>query len=262
MVVAVANVTPPLAFAAGLASFLSPCVLPLVPAYLAYLTGRAAQPVAATGPGAALATASGTIARPVVRSELAASGVAFVVGLSLIFTLFFYALASVLTAQMRAVLVPVAGLLVILMALQTAGLIRIPLLMREFRLANQAPSQSGPLGGFLLGVSFAAGWTPCIGATLGAVATSGIAQGTTADGLLLMVAYCLGLGLPFLAMALAFERAAPAVRALNRHRRVIDLASAAVLLLMGFLLLTNNLLFLTQQLARILPGWLLTPFGL
>jgi cytochrome c-type biogenesis protein len=192
---------------------------------------------------------------------LALSGVAFIAGVSLIFILFFYAFSTVL-GPARSIVVPVAGVIVILFALQVAGVLRIRLLMREFRLFERVPGQGGPLGGFLLGLSFAAGWTPCIGPTLGAVITSGLVQGASAGGVLLMIAYCLGLGLPFLAMALAFERATPLMRALNRRRRLIDLASAAVLLFMGALLLTNNLIWVTQQLARFLPGWLLAPLGL
>ncbi len=250
------NVSLPIAFAAGLVSFLSPCVLPLVPAYLAYLGRRAAQPeLAAAGVGPSLVGAPASR-----RSDLALSGIAFIAGVSLIFILFFYVFYTVFL-RARPIVVPLAGVIVILFALQVAGVVRIPLLMREFRPFDRVPGQGGPAGGFVLGLSFATGWTPCIGPTLGAVITSGIAEGASAGGVLLMIAYCLGLGLPFLAMALAFERATPVVRALNRRRRVIDLASAAVLLLMGVLLLTNNLLWITQQLARLLPG-LLVPLGL
>jgi cytochrome c-type biogenesis protein len=248
------SISVPVALAAGLVSFLSPCVLPLVPAYLAYLGRRAGQP--------ALVPAGPALGRPpLLRSDLVGSGLAFVAGLSLVFILFFYAFRAVLEPH-REVVTPVAGALVILMALQTAGVLRLPWLMREFRVRDQAPRQGGVAGGFLLGMSFAAGWTPCIGATLGAVLTAGINEGTSAAGLVLMVAYCAGLGLPFVAMALAFERAAPGVRALNRHRRLIDLTSAGILLIMGILLLTNNLLLMTQQLSRLLPSWLLQPFGL
>ncbi len=252
------HVSIPLAFAAGLVSFLSPCVLPLVPAYLAYLGGRAGQPALV---GATAGDSGGVMARSPGRSELAVAGAAFIAGVSVIFVLFFYLFGAVLR-QVRFIVVPVAGVIVILFALQIAGVLRIPLLMREFRVLDRAPARGGPLGGLLLGISFASGWTPCIGPTLGAVLSSGIATGASAGGVLLIIAYCLGLGVPFLAMALAFERAAPAVQALNRRRRVIDLASAAVLLLMGVLLLTNNLLWITQHLARVFPGWLVTPLGL
>lgn len=248
------GITIPLAFLAGLASFVSPCVLPLVPAYMAYLGTRAAQPVPAAvgpGPGAVQATAVGTgVQMPVVYS-----GVAFVAGLSLVFILFFYALYIVV--QPVAQYVPrVAGVLVIIMAAQFAGFIRIPFLMGEYRVMKQAPTRGGVVGGFLLGMGFASGWTPCIGATLGAVLTSAVTVGTTTQGLVLMVAYCLGLGLPFILMAFAVERARPIVRAINDQRRAVELGSAAVLLVMGLLLLTNQLTWLSIQFSHVIPTWL------
>lgn len=247
------HITLPLAFLAGLASFVSPCVLPLVPAYLAYLGTRAAQPVPVPvgGPGALQASEIPSGPQlPVVYA-----GLAFVAGVSLVFILLFYALSVVL--QPVAVYVArVAGVLVIVMAAQVAGFIKIPFLMSAYRVMNQAPTRGGVVGGFLLGMGFASGWTPCIGATLGAVLSSAIVVGTTTQGLLLMIAYCLGLGLPFIVLAFALEKARPAVRAINRHRRAIDLVSAAVLLLMGLLLLTNQLTFLTQQFSHLIPIWL------
>lgn len=228
------HVTPSLAFLAGLVSFLSPCVLPLVPAYAAYLGGRAGR--------------SGLRH----RSDVALAGAAFVAGLSLVVVLFFYAYQSLL-GPLQHVLAPLAGLLVILLALQLAGLLRMPLLQVEHRLMRTAPRRGGPLGGLLLGVGFAAGWTPCVGPTLGAILTSGGEQGTTLAGLALLTCYCLGLGLPFLVLAVAFERAAPVVAALNRRRRVIDLASAGVLGVMGVLLLTSQLTWLTLHLAWLVP---------
>jgi len=232
------HITAPLAFAAGLVSFLSPCVLPLVPAYVAYLGGRA---------GRAGETA-------VARPRLALTGLAFVVGLSVVFVLFFYAFQAFLF-PVRTYLAPVAGVLVILFALQLAGVLRIPFLDFEWRPVREAPAVTGPLGGLLLGFGFASGWTPCIGPTLGAILTSGANQGSTATGLLLVIAYCAGLGLPFLAVALGFERAAPLLQALTRHRRAINLVSAGVLGLMGVLLLTNQMAWLTLEATRVWPAW-------
>lgn len=247
------HITLPLAFLAGLASFVSPCVLPLVPAYLAYLGTRAAQPMPARvgGPGALQASAIPSGPQlPVVYA-----GLAFVAGLSLVFVLLFYALTVVL--QPVAVYVArVAGVLVIIMAAQVAGFIRIPFLMTEYRAMKQAPTRGGVAGGFLLGVGFAFGWTPCIGATLGAVLSSAALIGTTTQGLMVMVAYCLGLGVPFIALAFAIERARPLVLAINRHRRAIDLFSAFVLLVMGLLLLTNQMTFLSVQFSHLIPTWL------
>ncbi|TMC10848.1 MAG: hypothetical protein E6J29_10785 [Chloroflexi bacterium] len=113
----------------------------------------------------------------------------------------------------------------------------------------------GATGGLLLGLGFATGWTPCVGPTLGAILTSGLDQGTTATGLLLILFYSLGLGLPFLVLAAGFEWAAPAVRALNRRRHLIDYASAGILTVMGLLLLTNHLSWVTLQVTQLLPDW-------
>jgi cytochrome c-type biogenesis protein len=245
------GISPPIAVLAGLVSFVSPCVLPLVPAYLAFLGARAAQPVAVLdGPGSAIATNPRTsVSLPVV-----AAGLSFVAGLSLIFILFFYVF-SLVVQPVRAYVPVVAGVLVIVMALQVAGLIRIPFLMREYRVMNEAPRGGGIAGGFVLGMGFASGWTPCIGVTLSAVLSSAVTAGTTAQGLGLMIAYCLGLGLPFVVLAFALESARPLVRLVNSHRRAIDLVSAAILLVMGVLLLTNKLTVLSAGLSQLVPGW-------
>lgn len=256
------QVTVPLAFAAGLASFLSPCVLPLVPAYVAYLARQAGrEPAAVAGGPGALSASAAFAAYQAPRLAVFASGLAFVGGLSLVFVTFFYALSSLLV-PFRTIVTPIAGALVIILGLSTAGLFRLPFMDYEFKVFGRAPERRGSLGGFLLGIAFAAGWTPCIGITLGAVISSGIARGTTAQGLVLMVAYCLGLGVPFLLLSLAVDRGVGLVRALGRRRRVIDVASGGILIAMGALLMTNNLLTLTSMLGRLLPGQLRDPFGL
>ncbi len=239
------GISPALAVLAGLVSFVSPCVLPLVPAYLAYLGARAGQP-AVVGTGGSAATAS--------TPSVATAGIAFVAGLSLIFILFFYVF-SLAVQPIRAYVPVVAGVLVIAMAFHVAGLITIPFLDREYRVMDRAPARGGVTGGFLLGMGFAGGWTPCIGVTLGAVLSSTVTAGTTAQGLVLMVAYCLGLGIPFVVLAFALEGARPLVRVINSHRRAIDLLSAAVLLVMGLLLLTNKLAVLSAGITQIVPSW-------
>ncbi|MDQ2942636.1 MAG: cytochrome c biogenesis protein CcdA [Candidatus Dormibacteraeota bacterium] len=244
------GISPPIAVLAGLVSFVSPCVLPLVPAYLAYLGACAGQPVALSdGPGSAVAARRNTPTLPV-----AAAGLSFVAGLSVIFILFFY-LFSLVVQPIRAYVPVVAGVLVIVMALQVAGLIRVPFLWSEYRPMNRAPRSGGMAGGFVLGMGFASGWTPCIGVTLSAVLSSAVTAGTTAQGLGLMIAYCLGLGIPFVVLAFALESARPLVRLVNSHRRAIDLASAAVLLVMGVLLLMNKLTVLSAGLSQLVPGW-------
>jgi len=223
------GLNPAIAFLAGLASFVSPCVLPLVPAYLAYLGARVGQPVAVAGAG-------------------------FVAGLSLVFILFFYVF-SLAVQPIRAYVPVVAGVLVIVMALHVAGVIRVPFLDTEYRVMKTAPQGGGVAGGFLLGMGFASGWTPCIGITLGAVLSSAVTIGATPQGLSLMIAYSLGLGLPFIVLAFALQGARPLVAFVNHHRRAIDLASAGVLAVMGVLLLTNRLTWLSAGLVQLIPSW-------
>lgn len=236
------NVTVPLAFAAGVVSVLSPCVVPLVPVYLSYLVRSSAGPEAVAAPARGLINAAG-----------------FVAGVSVVFLTLFYALRTVLQ-PVRFVILPIAGVLVIVFALHLAGLIRIPGMDREFRLFKSAPVSTGPLGGFLLGVTFAVGWTPCIGPVIGAVITSSATVGTTTQGMLMVAAYCAGLGVPFLALGLGVGRATAFVKRANKWRRQIDLASAGVLAAMGLFLLTDSMTVITEFASRVLPN--VDPFGL
>ena len=232
-------VSGPLAFAAGLASFLSPCVLPLVPAYVAYLAGGADSPR---------------------RGRVVAGALTFIAGVAIVLVLFFYVFRNLL-GPLRFWLAPVAGVLVILLALELAGVRRFRLFSRSVELIRP-PEAGGPAGGLLLGFGFALGWTPCIGPTLGAVLTSGAVQGTTAEGLALLAAYCVGLALPFLILAFGFEEARNVVAALRRHQRALDLGAAVVLAAMGVLLLTGNFVLLNRAFSWALPAPLQTPFGL
>jgi cytochrome c-type biogenesis protein len=246
------GLNPAIAFLAGLASFVSPCVLPLVPAYLAYLGAKlpaqSTEAVAAGAGGGAVQISAGR------SGSVAAAGAGFVAGLSLVFILFFYVF-SLAVQPVRAYVPVVAGVFVILFALHVAGLIRLPYVSSEYRLMKTPPQGGGVTGGLLLGMGFASGWTPCIGLTLGAVLSSAVTVGTTAQGLSLMLAYCLGLGLPFIALAFALESARPLVRFVNQHRRAIDLASAGVLAVMGVLLLLDKLTLLSAGLTQLIPWW-------
>jgi cytochrome c-type biogenesis protein len=236
----------PLAFAAGMVSFLSPCVFPLAPAYLAYLGSRAGEPAeaqavgaAGEGPGAAVAVAvrPGAVA---TRVPVIANGAAFVAGFSAVFIGFYYVLraldVTVLATHQRAVDI-VAGSIVIVLALQTLGVLRIGALMREVRI-HRLPERGGLVGGLLLGVTFAAGWTPCIGPQLSAILS--VAQDGRFDGLPVMVAYCLGLAVPFMLLAALTDRLQGPIRAVNRHLGVVNLIGGALLLVFGVLLLADR----------------------
>lgn len=238
----------PLAFAAGLVSVLSPCVFPLIPAYAAYLGGEGAAltPAGGGGPGAALA---------IRRAPVLAHGAAFVLGFSAVFIAVFYVLVAldvtVLTAHRQEVDIA-AGVVVIAFALHTLGILRIPWLQRDLR-HHPTGTRRGAAGAALLGVSFGAGWTPCLGPTLGAIALVAASRGF--GGLPLMVIYCLGLAVPFLVVAALCDRLQGAMRAINRRLHLVSLVTAALLLAFGVLLLTGRI----TELSAISPG---APFNL
>lgn len=225
----------PLAFLAGLASFLSPCVFPLLPAYLAYLGGNARQPAAA---GAA--SGSGSARALPQRAPLLVNGVAFVVGFTTVFVTFFYVFSALDVTLLRGhqrVVNAVAGGIVVILALEVLGVLRIGLLMRERRAGLHAAP--GMPGAFLLGVTFAAGWTPCIGPQLTAILA--VAAQHEFGGLPVMLVYCLGLAMPFLLSAALADRLHGTIRAVNRRMGVLTRVAGVLLLVMGVLLMTNRL---------------------
>jgi len=140
--------------------------------------------------------------------------------------------------------------------------LRLPWLSREARWLPRGFTRGGFLAGLLLGLGFAAGWTPCIGPVLGAVLTSGVEQGTTGRGMLLIVAYCLGLGTPFLVVALLIDRATPILRVLNRHQRLISLVGGALVVAMGVLVVSNNVPLVYGWFSTHLPTFFKDPFDL
>jgi cytochrome c-type biogenesis protein len=228
----------PLAFLAGLVSFLSPCVFPLMPAYAAYLSGRAGQPALASASGGTVTTASG-------RSSAMTTGVAFVIGFSVVFIAEYYLLEGVLAItvfQRNLDLVNrIAGAIIMVLALQTMGLLRFGWLERERRF--HLGVSGGAAGGLLLGLTFAAGWLPCLGPQLGAILT--IAQNREFGGLPFMVLYCLGLAIPFLLVAVLADRLQGVLRSINRHLRVISIVAGAILFVFGLLMATGQLTVLS-----------------
>jgi cytochrome c-type biogenesis protein len=228
-----------LAFLGGLLSFLSPCVFPLVPAYLGHLAGTSMR-----------------AETPPARGALLGHALAFVIGFSTIFTVSGIALGLFLGSLQDGlgVLRVVGGVAVIVMGLHTAGVITIPLLYRQARLDSQKIAPGSLLGSFLIGVFFAAGWSPCIGTILTAIFALAATQ--TAQAGLLFFAYSLGLGVPFVAAALLLSRLSGVMRRINRHHRALSLVSGGFLVLVGVLLLTNTFAWL----AGLLPP--IEPFGL
>ncbi|MDQ2831559.1 MAG: cytochrome c biogenesis protein CcdA [Chloroflexota bacterium] len=227
-----------LAFVAGLVSFASPCCLPMVPMYLSYLAGIAGRgtvvtalaPPAGTGTGTAIAMR----AQP-SRALIMLHAAAFVAGFSVIFVAL-GASASVLGVLLRTHLLllrHVAGVLIVLFGLHTAGLLRVSWLYRERR-AHVDPTTGVGLGrSAALGLAFAAGWSPCIGPMLGSILLLAGNTATLGQGVLLLIAYSVGLGLPFLLAATFVQGLAERLRRVNRYFGAINLVAGALLVVMG-----------------------------
>jgi cytochrome c-type biogenesis protein len=220
------------AFAAGLLSFISPCVLPLIPGYLSYISGLTLdemQGVAGTGVNPAQA-----------RGRVLLASVFFVLGFSCVFIAFgaaASALGSFLLERQR-LLAKVAAVIVILFGLHTMGVLRIGWLYSEKRVQVEK-KPTNVFGAFFVGLAFAFGWTPCIGPILaGILAIAGV-QDTVGQGVRLLAVYSLGLGIPFLIAALGFRGAVGRFPALRRRFRLFELAGGGMLVVIGLLLVTG-----------------------
>jgi cytochrome c-type biogenesis protein len=210
--------------AGGVLSFLSPCVLPIVPPYIAYMAGTSMDEIA-EGAGA--------------RHGLRAA-VFFVLGLSTVFLflgLAASALGRVLLAHQREMAI-VAGAVIALFGLHFLGVLRIPLLYREARFAARSAGGTA-FGAYLLGLAFAFGWTPCIGPVLGSILALAAQEGSVERGMLLMAAYAAGLGLPFILTALFLRRAIGVTAGLRRHMGAIERAMGVLLVGVGVMMLTG-----------------------
>jgi len=220
------------AFAAGLVSFVSPCVLPLIPAYLSFVSGVAAP----------------DLGRRRARVSIATS--AFVLGFGIVFMLA-GAGVGLLGAQFvhhRSGLELAGGILVTVMGL-TMLAPRIGLLQREWRLPMGARPR-GPVGALAVGAAFAVGWSPCIGATLSSILVIAGTAGHAGTGAVLLAAYSLGLGVPFLATGLLIDLFGDASRAVRSHWLAISRTAGAVTVAMGVLLATGQLAAITSRLAQ------------
>lgn len=230
----------PLALLAGLVSFASPCILPLAPGYLSYVTGLT---------GAEL-TEGGGAAR---HSRVLLGSSLFVLGFSIVFVSYgalFGGLGGYLLEYQDAI-TRVLGVLVIVMGLAFMGL--IPGLQREWRV-HRLPAL-GVWSAPLLGILFGLGWTPCIGPTLTAVQGLAFTEGSAARGALLSLAYCIGLGLPFILLGLAFRKAAGTVAWLRRHTVAIMRIGGGLLVVIGILLVSGLWTSFTVLMRTWIPGF-------
>ncbi|MEU5931942.1 cytochrome c biogenesis protein CcdA [Micromonospora sp. NPDC047187] len=230
---------------AGLVSFLSPCVLPLVPGYLSYVTGLAGADLEGRRPEADPAPAGGGVAvkervarAGAVKGRVLAGTLLFIGGFTVVFVataILFASIGRVFFDYKRELQVGV-GVLIIVAGLSYLGM--IPALQREFRI-SRLPS-AGLLGAPVFGAVFALSWVPCTGPTLGAVMGMATASGQSDRAVVLAVAYCLGLGIPFIVFGLGFERLLGVFRAVRRNSRWVTRVGGALLILIGLALVTGG----------------------
>jgi cytochrome c-type biogenesis protein len=275
------NVTVWLAFIVGFLSFISPCVLPLVPAYVGYMGNRVTAQVVT---GLSAATIPGISVQVVQtrRFQMALHGIAFVAGFMFVFVVFGLAIAAgtrLLSStfyEIQRVIIPhVGGILIVLFGLHFMGLI-VPVLhwlecrpgleylgrpgiyikrglawlqsalYADTRLNMRSHGRSGLLGSSLMGVIFAAGWTPCVGPIYGSILTMAASGGSVFQAGGLMIAYSLGLGIPFILTAIALDRAQVILRRLKRHLNWIKVASGVLMIIIGVLVYTGDLQRISQ----------------
>jgi cytochrome c-type biogenesis protein len=231
------------ALAAGVLSFISPCVLPLIPGYVSFVSGVSLDEMRG---GAVATTAS--------RRHVLITSFAFVVGFSLVFMALgatASAIGAFLLSKQR-LLERIAGLLIIVFGLHTLGLFRIGALDAEKRVhAKSKPA--GPFGAMVVGIAFAFGWTPCIGPILSGILAIAGSKESISEGVLLLGVYSLGLGIPFLLTSLAIDRFFAFSKRIRPHYHTIELISGGLLVMIGVLIFTRQLTVITRYLQPYLP---------
>ena len=227
------NISLGLSFLAGLASFLSPCVFSLVPAYVGYLGGRAA---------------GGEVTQSSNRWVTFTHGLAFVLGFSVVFVVLGIATSAFgsLLYDLRYILAKVGGLVVIIFGLHMIGVFRIPFLEYDTRVQELPDPKLGYLSSALLGVFFSAGWSPCVGPVLGAILTLALNGGSVSQGASLLSAYSAGLAIPFLIAALGVGWVTSTLRKYGKIMRYVEIAMGVILVVIGIMLFSGTFERLAQ----------------
>jgi cytochrome c-type biogenesis protein len=230
------------AFAAGFLSFVSPCVLPLIPGYISFVSGVSLEEMRGDAPPATS------------RLQVFVTSLAFVIGFSLVFIALgasATAIGKFLFAKLP-LLTKIAGVILIIFGLHTMGVFRLAFLETEKRVHSQR-KPAGPLGAMLVGIAFAFGWTPCIGPILGGILAIAGSRNSVGEGITLLGVYSLGLGIPFLITSLAINQFFGAAKRIRRYYHAIELTSGALLVVIGLLILTGQLTLIVRMLQPYLP---------
>ena len=221
------------AFLAGLVSFLSPCVLPLVPGYVSLISGVGVEEL--------------KVQETHVLRKVMLNSIAFILGFSVVFITLGALSTEVgqLASQYKSTLARVAGVVIILFGLHLTGILPIKALYADKRLHN-VKGGSTPWGAFVIGFAFAFGWTPCVGPILGAILGLAAAQNSVSQGILLLTVYSMGLAVPFLLAALGIERFMKFYGGFRRHMHAVEIASGGLLMALGLLLVLGKFTLLAR----------------
>jgi cytochrome c-type biogenesis protein len=238
------NVTLIAAFAAGFLSFISPCVLPLIPGYVSFVSGVSLEDM------------RGEAAVSSARRHVLVTSLFFVLGFSLVF-IALGATASVVGRflfEKQPILAKIAGVLLVIFGLHTMGVFRIAFLETEKRMqADRKPA--GALGAMLVGIAFAFGWSPCIGPILGGILALAAAKETVLQGVELLAVYSVGLGIPFLLTSVAINQFFAVSKRIRKHYHSIEMVSGALLVAIGVLIFTNQFTIIVRYLQPYLPSY-------
>lgn len=232
------------AFAAGFLSFISPCVLPLIPGYISFISGMTLEEM--QGQGAVSAAAS--------RRQVLIASCAFVLGFTIIFVAA-GASASALGKFMFAqapILEKVAGTVLVILGLHMMGVFRIRFLEGDKRIHTRK-KPAGPFGALLVGMAFAFAWTPCIGPILGGILGLAASRESVVEGMQMLAVYSLGLGVPFLLTSMAINRFFAAAARIRRHYRAIELVSGGLMIAVGILIFFDQFTLIAKYLTPYLP---------
>lgn len=253
------------AFIAGVLSFISPCVLPLIPGYLSFISGvsleemRGLQPVAAGATGGTMTVTTGVSAAALsntAKRQVIVTSLFFILGFSLVFVSLGASATFLGQYLMERLTIfgKVAGVLLIIFGLHTIGVFKIPFLLNEARVqANTKPASM--IGAVIVGISFAFGWTPCIGPILSAILLVAAQQESVNQGIVLLSIYSLGLAIPFLLTAIAINQFFVAFKKIRRHYHTIEIVSGLLMIVIGLLIFFNRFTIIAQWLTPYLPTY-------
>jgi len=232
------------AFGAGILSFISPCVLPLVPGYISFVSGVSFDQMQAADAASRAAT----------RRQMLITSLAFVLGFSVVFISLGASATAIghLLRHQKTILERIAGAVIIIFGLHLAGIFRIKWLDKDTRVQTSGRPAS-PIGAFLVGLAFAFGWTPCIGPILGGILAIAGSKNSVGEGVGLLAVYSAGLGIPFLVTSLAIDRFFVASKRIRKYYKPIEIASGALLVVLGVLIFTNRFTILSNYFSKFLP---------